>query len=54
MKRYLFQYEETNIGYIEVCAESEEEALDLAWSGEGEIIINKGDASIGRLIEVTD
>jgi hypothetical protein len=53
-KRYLFQFEEHNYGCIEVYAENEEEALDLAYSGDGTIHIHKGDAIVGELIEVTD
>lgn len=54
MKKYLFQFEEHNYGCIEVYAENEEEALDLAWSGEGSIHIHKGDVIVGELIEVID
>ena len=54
MKKYSFEFEEHNIGCIEVDAENEEEALDLAWSGEGTIHIHKGDAYVGELIEVID
>ena len=54
MKKYLFKYEETNIGCIEVYADNEDEARDLAYSGEGSIHIHKGDAYVGGLIEVTD
>lgn len=53
-KRYLFKFEEHNYGCIEVYAENEEVALDLAYSGDGTIHIHKGDAIVGELIEVTD
>lgn len=53
-KMYLFQFEEHNYGYIEVYAENEEEALDMAESGEGTIHIHDGDTEIGELVEVTD
>lgn len=54
MKTYLFKFEEHNFGVIEVCANSEEEALDMAYSGEGTIHIHKGDANVGELIQVTE
>ena len=39
MKTYTIEYTETNIGYFDVEAESEEEALDECWYqvGEGSI-----------------
>lgn len=51
MKKYLFKYEETNIGCIEVYAENEEEARDLAYCCEGSIHIHKSDVYVGDLIE---
>lgn len=54
MKTYLFKFEEHNFGVIEVYAENEEEALDLAWSGDGTIHVHDGDAHVGELIEVID
>ena len=54
MKTYFFEFEEHNFGVIEVYANSEEEALDMAESGEGTIHIHDGDTEIGELVKVTE
>lgn len=50
-KTFRFEYQEYNRGYIEVEASSEDEALDLAQCGEGDIYIHKCDWVIGEQIK---
>lgn len=49
-----FRLEVTNIeyGFIDVVAETEEEARDLAYSLEGDYYVNKNDLSVGDLIQI--
>ena len=54
MKKYVFEYDEICRGVIVVYAEDEDEALDKAHSGEGDIHIHKSQEEIGALIEETD
>lgn len=48
MKTYRFEYTETNTGYIEVKADNEAEAFELAQCGDGAVTINKCDWEIGE------
>ena len=54
MKRFLFEYNEVCRGIIEVFACDEDEALEKAHCGGGNVYINKSQEDIGALIEVTD
>lgn len=54
MKRFVYEYDEVCRGTIEVFANDEDEALEKAHCGEGNVYINKSQEDIGALIEVTD
>lgn len=54
MKKFMFEYDEVCRGVVIVYAENEDEALDKAHSGEGEVFINKSQEEVGALIEVSD
>lgn len=45
-RRWVFKYEEHNIGTITVEADNYDEAFDLAQCGDGDIDINKSDWAI--------
>lgn len=49
MARFRFEYTETNIGFIEVEADNEDDARDLIECGD--IFINKTETEVGELIE---
>lgn len=51
MRKFKFEYEELNRGYIEVYADNEDDALDKAHIGDGDITIYKSDEQIGMLID---
>lgn len=51
MARFRFEYTETNIGFIEVEADNEDDARDLIECGEGDTFINKSETEVGELIE---
>lgn len=51
MKKFKFEYEELNRGYIVVYADNEDDALDKAHMGDGEIYIHKSQEDIGMLID---
>lgn len=48
MKTYRFEYTETNTGFIEVKADNEAEAFELAQCGDGAVTIYKCDWEIGE------
>lgn len=50
IKRFLFAYNEVATGVVEVYAETEEEARELAQCGEGDIHIKKSQEDIGELL----
>jgi hypothetical protein len=54
MKKFRFEYEEINRGFIDVYAENEDDALDKAHMSDGDIFINKTYEGIGALIEDED
>lgn len=54
MKRFVFEYDEICRGTIEVFACDEDEALEKAHCGEGNVYINKSQEDIGALIEVSE
>ena len=51
MVTYRFAYFETNVGYIEVKGDNEEEALEKANNLDGSIYINKSETSVKELLE---
>lgn len=51
MKKFKFEYEEHIRGSIVVEAETEEEALELCYDGEGDVHVFKSDSYIGNLLE---
>ena len=52
MKEFRFEYEETTSGVIVVYAETEEEARDLCFEGEGCMDVVDSDLYVGKLLEV--
>lgn len=50
MKRFVFEYHEVATGVVEVYAETEEEARELAQCGEGDVHIKKSQEDIGTLL----
>jgi len=54
MKKFMFEYDEVCRGVVIVYAENEDEALEMAESGEGEVFINKSQEEVGALIEVSE
>lgn len=50
-----FRIEVTNIeyGFIDVVAETEKEARDLAYSFDGDYFVNKNEITLGDLIQTT-
>ena len=51
MQKFKFEYKELKRGYIVIYADNEDEALDKAHMGDGEIIIHKSLEQIGMLID---
>lgn len=51
MTRFRFAYTETNTGFIEVEADSLDEARELLDDGEGDTFINKSSNEVGELID---
>ena len=54
MKKYVFEYDEICRGTIVVYTENEDDALEMAHCGDGDIHIYKSQEDIGALIEETD
>ena len=54
MKEFVFEYNEICRGTIIVYAENEEDALDKAHCGDGDVCIHNSQNGIGALIEVND
>ena len=53
MKRFLIGYKEVSYGVIEVFAETEEEAKEIA-ECEGEYMVNKSFIDLGEVVSVED
>lgn len=54
MKKFVFEIRERSKGIAVVFAESEEEALEMVESYEGNLLIHDSELDVGGLIEVTD
>ena len=54
MKEFDLEYDEVCRGTIVVYAENEDDALDKAHCGDGDVFIHKSQTDIGALIEVND
>lgn len=54
MKKFVFEITEHSKGVAIVYAENEDDALDMVYSYEGDLLINKSELEVGGLIEVTD
>ena len=51
MKTFKFEYEEYVRGTIVVEAETEEEARDVIYSGDGDTSVYKSEMYLGKLVE---
>ena len=51
MKEFKFEYEEYARGTIIIEAETEEEARDLIYSGDGDTSVYKSEMYLGKLVE---
>lgn len=54
MKRYIFEVKERNTGVVTVWADDEDEARELAESGEGMLDIDDGELIVGELVEIDE
>lgn len=54
MKKFVYEYDEVCRGTIVVYADNEDDALEKAHCGDGDVFIHKSQEDIGMLIEVTD
>lgn len=54
MKRFVFKIEERSVGVVEVYANSEDEARELAEEYEGMLHIKESDITVGDLMHVED
>ena len=54
MKKYVFEVREVSKGVAVVYAENEDDALDMVYSYEGDLIIHNSELEVGGLVEVTD
>lgn len=54
MKKFVFEVREVGKGVAVVYAENEDDALDMVYSYEGDLIIHNSELNVGGLVEVTD
>ena len=54
MKRFLINFEEVSYGVVEVFAENEDEARELAEDYEGDLMVNKSYLKLGELVSEED
>lgn len=54
MKKYVFEVKEVSKGVAVVYAENEDDALDMVYSYEGDLLIHNSEIEVGGLVEVTD
>ena len=54
MKKFVFDVREVSKGVAVVYAENEDDALDMVYSYEGDLIIHNSELEVGGLVEVTD
>lgn len=52
MAIYRLEYCETNYGFVDVDADSLEDAIELANDNEGDVYITKSNVEIGDLIQI--
>ena len=49
MKRFLIEFKEVSYGVVEVFAENEDEARELAESYDGDLLVNKSELELGEV-----
>lgn len=54
MKKFVFEIREHSKGVAVVYAENEDDALDMVYSYEGDLLIHNSELEVGGLVEVTD
>ena len=54
MKKFVFDVREVGRGVAIVYAENEDDALDMVYSYEGDLLIHNSELEVGGLVEVTD
>lgn len=54
MKRFLINFEEVSYGVVEVFAENEDEARELAEGYEGDLMVNKSYLNLGEIVSEED
>lgn len=54
MKRFLITFEEVSYGVVEVFAENEDEARELAEGYEGDLMVHKSYLKLGELVSEED
>lgn len=54
MKRFLIEFEKVSYGVVEVFAENDEEARELAQDYEGDWMVNKSEIELGRVVSEED
>lgn len=50
MKRFLINFKEVSYGVVEVFAENEDEARELAECYDGDLIVNKSELELGEVV----
>lgn len=50
MKRFLINFKEVSYGVVEVFAENEDEARELAEGYEGDLMVNHSDLELGEVV----
>lgn len=50
MKRFLINFKEVSYGVVEVFADNEEEARELAQDYEGDLMVNKSHLELGEVV----
>lgn len=54
MTKFRIEYKEVSVGFIDVYADSLEEAMEKAEVGDGDAFINDSEIEVGSLIEEID
>lgn len=54
MKKFVFEVREVSKGVAVVYAENEDDALNMVYSYEGDLLIHDSELDVGGLVEVTD
>lgn len=50
MKRFLINFKEVSYGVVEVFAENEDEARELAEGYEGDLLVNQSELELGEVV----